>query len=349
MRRFWLFRSNLKNLEYYHNDFYHNLENFKEGCHDFYMIFPLWLLENNYFDEVTIWRLSYIPLNDIIFDVNGKKYIQSWVTNFNQTMYVPSPNLSFFRGGFKEYDDVTKSNPKRFGLKLYLGAGKRITSQWRGVYDCYLMEDERDFLPMSKYNSAAFYKTASPSIFHEIESFDKEWDICWPCNFEQIKYKGQKFFLDLISRSPFLKSLKIVHCGNKSEVGKKICEEKGIKNIHFAGQVNRTELNMFLNRSKFGLNLSNIQDGCPRVSTEILMSSTPLIISEETRLLSYYKRKGVVEVNQKNIEEKIKYAIDNYPALKEDVRNVIKNELSFDNICKRNLEIWEKIGGLHFR
>jgi hypothetical protein len=101
---------------------------------------------------------------------------------------------------------------------------------------------------------------------------------------------------------------------------------------------------MFLNRSKFGLNLSNLQDGCPRVSTEILMSGTPLIVSEETRLLKYYKQQGVMEVNQKNIVNRIKFAMDNYEILKDQVSYVIKNELSFDNICKKNIELWQKIG-----
>jgi hypothetical protein len=346
MRRFWLFRSNLKTLEYYHDPFYHDLKNFKEGCHDFYMLLPLWLLENDYFNEVTIWRLSSIPLNDIVFDVNGKKYIQRWVTNFIQCIDYESPDISFFRGGFKEYDNVTRERPGYFGLKLYLGAGRRITSQWGGVYDYYLMEDERDFLPISKYNNIPFYKTASPSIFHQInnEMFYKEWDICWPCNFEQIRYKGQELFLNTIADSVGLRDLKIVHCGNREDVAKKMCEVKKIKNIHFTGKVTRTELNMFLNRSKFGLNLSNLQDGCPRVSTEILMSGTPLIINEETRLLKYYKQKGVVEVNQKNIEEKIKLALFNYDTLKKEVEVAIQNELSFENTCKKNIELWEKIG-----
>lgn len=344
MRTFWLFRSNLKTLEYYHDPFYQDFKNFKEGCHDFYMLFPLWLLENDYFDEVVIWRLSSIPLKDIVFDINGKKYIQRWVTNLIECIDYDPPEISFLRGGFKEYDDVTKNRPGYFGLKLYLGAGRRITSQWGGVYDYYLLEDERDFLPMSKYNNIPFYKTASSQIFQPIESFDKEWDICWPCNFEQIRYKGQEYFLDLLEKNKELQNLKIVHCGNKDDLAKKMCEKRGIKNIHFAGKVSRTELNMFLNRSKFGLNLSNLQDGCPRVSTEILMSGTPLIINEETRLLKYYKQKGVVEVNQKNIVDKFKFAFINYNLLKDEVKDAINNELSFDTICRKNIELWQKIG-----
>jgi len=308
------------------------------------MLLPLWLLENDYFDEVVIWRLIDRDKEPIYFSVNNKHYYQMFVRDFREVFSFTKPEISFFRGGFKEYDEITKTNPKHFGLKLYLGAGRRITSHWGGVYDFYLMEDERDFHPISKCNKIPFYKTASPQIFHPIESIDKEWDICWPCNFEQIRYKGQELFLDLVFKSKILQNLRIVHCGNKSEVGKKMCEERKINNIYFSGHVNRTELNMFLNRSKFGLNLSNIQDGCPRVSTEILMSGTPLIINEETRLLNYYKQKGVIEVNKENFEKKIEEGIEKYKQLKQQVNNAINNELSFDNICKKNIELWQKIG-----
>ena len=70
MRRFWLFRSNLIPLEYYHE--FKDLDTFEKNCHDYYMLLPLWLLQNNFFDEVTIWRLTKNPKEDIIFDVNGK-------------------------------------------------------------------------------------------------------------------------------------------------------------------------------------------------------------------------------------------------------------------------------------
>ena len=228
MRRFWLFRSDLAALEYYHK--YKDLEIFKENCHDYYMLLPIWLLENDYMDEVIIWRLTKTWKKDIIFDVNGKKYIQKWVKNFNETLKYPSPDITFWRGGFKKYDTVTSMHPEHFGLKLYLGAGRRILPQWGGVYDVFLMEDERDFVERKK--CLPFYKTASPFIFHPIES-EIKWDICWPCNFTQIKFKGQEEFIKMISQRPKLKEYSIVHCGNKPEVGKSICKRYKVENIEF--------------------------------------------------------------------------------------------------------------------
>lgn len=338
MRRLYLFRSNLKSLEYYHK--YHTLEEFLNNCHDYYLLFPLWTLVQNHFDEVIIWRLSDKPLPDIIFDIEGKKFIQKWLTNLSHVLDYPSCDVSFWRGGFREYDIVTRMKPDHFGLKLYLGAGKRTFPQWGGIYDIFLIEDERDFVKGRM--CLPFYKTASPYIFKPLSSKLK-WDICWPCNFTQINYKGQEFFINLISKNDSLKKLKIVHCGNKPEVGKKLCQKVGIKNIEFTGSVDRIKLNEILNKSKFGLNLSNLQDGCPRISTEIIMSGTPLILRDSVRILNYYKKPGVLVFNDNSLSKGIQNCMFNYDKYKKYILNLIDNELSFENISKKNIEEWKKI------
>ena len=98
MKTFWLFRSNLKPLESYHQ--YRNVETFEKNCYDFYMLYPLWLLRSGAFDQVIVWRLTDTPKfdrlptrEDINFLVDGKRYIQMWVTNFNETIYMPSPAI----------------------------------------------------------------------------------------------------------------------------------------------------------------------------------------------------------------------------------------------------------------
>jgi hypothetical protein len=339
MRRFWLFRSNIRHLEYYHE--FRDLETFKKKCHDYYMLFPLWLLEKGYFDEVTIWRLTNKSIDSTIrFNVNGKKYIQRWVNNFHDTLRYPPPEMSFWRGGFPEYDFVTRDKPEHFGKKIYLGAGRRVFPQWGGKYDMFLMEDERDIIKNA--NCVPFYKTASPQIFHPLKK-DIKWDICWPCNFTQLKYKGQKLFISQISKDSNLQRLKIAHCGNESEVGKDLCTKFGVSNIKFFGYINRERLNELLNESKFGLNLSNDIDGCPRVSTEILMSGAPLIIRDKTRLLKDFRKKGVVEVCEKNIPHKVMWALDHYSNLKNDVADVINSVLSFDHTNQKNIDIWKKM------
>jgi hypothetical protein len=305
------------------------------------MLLPLWLLQNDFFDEVTIWRLTKNPKEDIVFDVNGKKYIQKWVTNFNKTFDYPKPDISYWRGGFQEYDQVTKTNPNHFGLKLYIGTGKRIYPQYGGQYDCYLQEDVKDF-DVNK-PCLPFYKTASPYIFHPLENIKVQYDICWPANFTQNKYKGQDYFMNLVGHCPKLKSLRIIHCGNKPEVGKKMAKKYNVTNIKFAGHVDRPTLNKYLNESKFGLCLSNREDGCPRVATEILMSGTPMILRKMTRLLPYYKEPGVIGANDNNMIVKIMDGFSKWPGLKLDLHDAIKTKLSFDTICQKNIDLWKQL------
>ncbi len=340
MRIFWLFRSNIKNFEYYHK--YETVEEFEKNCHDFYMLFPIWLLRKGYVDTVVVWRLSKISVNDVDFVVDGKLYSQRWVRDFSEVFKYPKPQISFFRGGFKEYDTVTKQKPDHFGLKLYLATGRRTYPQWGGIYDVFIQEDERDFRADRK--CLPFFKTASPKIFFPYITLETEqnehYDICWPCNFTQIRYKGQEFFIKNISENKDLQKLKIAHCGNKPEVGKKLCKQYGVNNIEFMGLVDRQRLNVILNHSKLGLCLSNLQDGCPRVVTEILTSGTPLVISNLTRVLPYYKKKGVIEVNQKNINGKIRGAIKKYRQHRLEAAQVAIKELCFDVIMQKNIDSW---------
>jgi len=342
MNNFWLFRSNIKHLEYYHK--YDNLEDFERNCHDFYMLFPIWLLREGHFDSVVIWRLSDNPPKEIVFNVDGHAYIQRWVRNFSEVLKYPKPGMSFFRGGFKEYDTLTRENPNSFGLAIYLATGRRIYSQWGGKYGLYVQEDPGDFRKDKKCQP--FFKTASPDVFRLYPWFKTDawkYDICWPCNFKQIRYKGQEQFIKAVSKSAYLKSLKIVHCGNQPQVGKNMCKKYSVSNIEFKGEVDRTELCRVLNMSKFGLCMSNKNDGCPRVVTEILMSGTPLFLSDQTRLLPYYKKRGVIEVNDNNISEKIREGLAYFPRYKQDVMKAIKTTLSFDTICQKNIDIWKNV------
>jgi len=232
MKTFWLFRSNLKHLEYYHR--YDNLPQFEAECHDFYMLFPIWLLRKEYFDAVVIWRLSDKPLKEINFIVNGRLYSQRWIRNLSEVFNYPKANISFFRGGFKEYDTVTKQKPDHFGLKLYLATGRRTSPQWDGVYDYLLQEDKRDML-FRDHKSLPFYKTASPNIFYPYvnQISNIHYDICWPCNFKQIRYKGQEYFIQTIAKNKDLQKLSIAHCGNKPGVGKNYVKSMELKILSF--------------------------------------------------------------------------------------------------------------------
>ncbi len=333
--RIWLFRSNLRELEPYHK--YLNLEEFEKECHDFYILQLIWFLRNNKFDEAVVWRLTpKVDQSDIVFDINGKKLIQKFVKDFSQCFIYPKPNVSFFRGGFPEYDRVVSSSPSFFGLKLYLAAGRRVNPKNK-IYDKILVESEKDLRSAS---FIPFYKTANPLIFKPLNVERPKYDLIWICNFSQLRFKGQDFFFEKVSKSAFLKSLKILHIGNKRVIGSSVCKNMGIQNIRFGGYFTRPEVNLYLNHGKFGIVTSNTIDGCPRVSTEVMCSGTPLILREQTRLLKYYKDFGsVIPFNDSNLEEIVRYCIKNYQALKHKAIKNIDN-LSMDKICTKNLDLW---------
>ena len=336
MKSFWLFRSNLRSLEDYHQ--YKTLKEFKNNCWDFYLLLPLWLLENDYFDQVIIWRLQpKQKQEDIIFEINGRQYVQRWINSFNEVYKYPKPNISFFRGGFREYCNVIKGNKKVFGKSLYLGAGQRVLPQYGGNYDINLFESE---IELKKHKGIPFYKTSNPNIFKSFKNPNKKYDLCWPHNWTQIRYKGGEFFISKIANCPFLKSLKIVHCGNNPNVGRNLCKKYRVDNIEFVDRLSRPELNSLLNESRFGIVTSTLNDGCPRISTEIISSGTPLLIRNSTRLMNFYKNKGVVQFNDKNIISVINKAFVNYDNYSKEVLEVISNDLSFDEICKKNIDLW---------
>lgn len=336
MKRFYLIRSNITDLEYYHK--YKTLEEFENNCHDFYLLFPLWLIKNNYIDEVIIFRLTNKSRPNIEFDINGKKFKQVWVHNFIEIGKYPQPIISLWRGGFKEYDEVVKKI--KVGFSMYLGTGKRVYPQFGGNYNIYLQEDLKDY--NENYNNLPFYKISAPKVFHKRSEDCYSWDICWPCNNTQWKYKGQTEFIEILSKSKLLKKLRIIHCGNQPDKLKKLCEKNNITNIDFLGHIDRMDLSDILKKSRFGLCMSNREDGCPRVVTEILGTGTPLIISEKTRLLPFYKEGGVIEINSNNAEKQILHNIKNYKTIKNILYNRINTDLNFNSICKKNIDLWRK-------
>jgi len=341
--KFWMFRSNLRPLENYHS--IKNLETFKKECHDFYLLQLIWYLENDYIDEAIVWRLR--PKDESIEDIHwyfgGKCFSQCWVDNFEESLNQNGlkADISFFRGGFPEYDKLTlHKNSNNLGIKLYLGAGQRTYPQYGGQYDKILVEEEINF----KQNTVPFYKTANPNIFYpQIPVGDSLFDICFISNFSQLRYKGQEQFIKQVSESKYLKSLKIVHAGNKPEIGIKLCEKYNVKNITFIGWIDKPKLNTLLNKSKLGLVYSNKLDGTPRVITEVLTTSTPCAVSENTRLLDYYKgpEGGVFTFPDKELEYHISIYLNLIQSITEQTIEY-KYKISMKNICKLNWKNWTK-------
>jgi len=341
--KFWLFRSNIRPLENYHS--IKDLETFKKECHDFYLLQLIWYLENDYINEAIVWRLrpkdEHQTIKNKHWKINDKWFSQVWVDDFEEAL-LQGPlkaDISFFRGGFPEYDKITKhDNKEKLGLKLYLGAGQRVYPKFGGKYDKFLFEEELSF----GKTTMPFYKTANPNIFYpQISVVNNVYDICFISNFTQLRYKGQEQFIKQVSESKYLQSLRIVHVGNKPEIGTQLCSKYNVYNIEFKGWVDKPELNKIINQSLLGLVYSNNTDGCPRVITEILATCTPLLVSENTRLLDYYKRYGVIVFQDKNFEKYVKICMDKiYDITEELILN--QSRFSMSSVCKLNWKLWTK-------
>ena len=341
--KMWLFRSNLRPLENYHS--IEDIETFKEECHDFYVLQLIWYLENEFIDEGIVWRLRPLSEHKTIsnkhWKVNGKWFSQVWVDEFEEALEqnTLATDISFFRGGFPEYDRLTKHKSKhKLGTKLYLGAGQRVYPKYGGKYDKILFEEEVTF----GKNSVPFFKTAQSNIFYpKLPMATPLFDICYIANFSQLSYKGQEKFIKQVADSEYLQSLRIVHLGNKPEIGTALCDKYNVYNIQFKGWVDRDESNNIINSSKFGLVYSNQTDGSPRVISEILSTGTPLFISDQTRALNYYRCPGVISFNDADFERVVKVGMEHHFLIKEQAMKS-RRRFSMDLICQRNWKEWTK-------
>lgn len=346
MKTLYLFRSNLRHLEYYHK--YDNLKEFEKNCHDFYLLFPLELLKMGKFDKAIIWRLINKPKDDIVFKFKndlGKKvlFVQKFCyKSFNEAFALPRPDVTIFRGGFKEYDDVVNHISGFFGKTFYLGASRRLLPSYGGMYDVILYESELDLPkkinPMIKFKR--FFKTANPKIFYPINK-TPEFDMVWPWKYTSDQRKGEKFFLSAIRNHPGLQKLKVYHCGNEVKKVKKLFNSYGVNNIVCDDIKHYHDMNEVINNGICGLLTSGKEDGCPRLSTEILSCGVPLLIRNKTRILNYYDGHGNIKyVDANDLYAKFNFIKENRNVIVENMKKRLSNDLSIREICLMNIKEW---------
>jgi len=347
MKTLYLFRSNLKSLEYYHS--ITDVDDFERNCHDFYLLMPFYFLKMGIFDKVYIYRLSDKKRNTIKFKVKNRKgtkgiFYQVFSTdNFKDVFQNPDkPDVSIFRGGFKEYDTLINMNRKFFGKSFYLGASRRFHPNYGGEYDYILYESEHDLFMNQKNNFKykRFFKTANPKIFYPKE-LKKEFDIIWPWKYTSDFRKGEKFFLNAVKNNNGLKQLRIYHCGNEPEKAKKLFRQYGINNIVCDSNKHYHDMADVLNMGFCGLVTSDKEDGCPRLSTEIMACATPLVIRDKTRILNYYRGGGMLRYyDEHSMYNQIIYAIKKYDSIRNSLKERLLHDLSIETICEMNLKEW---------
>jgi hypothetical protein len=331
MRRFMLWRSDILDLEDYHR--YIDITSFVRECWDIYLLMGISFLEQDLFDEVIICRLSDITRNDIVFNIGEKKFIQRWFVDPYSVFDFPAPDYTLWRGGFKVYDELMNYNSDFFGRTIYLGASWRTVPQFGASYDTIVVEKEEH---LQIAGTRPFYKTANQLIYHPMENQEKIYDLCWIANFKQIKSKGQQYFLEEIAKSKFLRKLKILHIGNKEEIGIEMARNLGIRNIEFIGSQYRRDINKHLNMSKCSICTSNERDGSPRVMTEVICSGTPLILRSKASILDFYIKNFDVHIfDDENLESVVQNALKNCDKKRNNL-----DIMSIDNIAKMNYNIW---------
>jgi len=346
MKTFYLFRSDIRKLEYYHK--YTTLEEFEKLCHDFYLLMPLEFLKMGVFNKVIIWRLIDKPKKDIIFKFKnelGNKviFIQKFcVHSFEEIFSLPRPNVSIFRGGFKEYDILINKISGFFGKTFYLGASRRFLPVYGGKYDYILYESELDIPKTNKENIKfmKFYKTSNPNIFYPLDAIP-EFDMVWPWKYTRDHRKGELFFLDAIKKHSGLQKLKIYHCGNEVEKTKKLFKKYGVTNIICDDIKHYHDMNEIINNGICGLLTSDKEDGCPRLSTEILSCAIPLLIRNTTRILDYYFGHGRIDyVTYDDLYSKFLFIKENRKKIVNKMKDRLQKDLSMREICKKNIEEW---------
>jgi len=352
MKIFYLFRSNLRHPEYYHK--YKTLSEFEYNCHDFYLLFPLELLKMGKYDKVIIWRLTDIPRDDIVFKFKneiGTKgiFIQKFCTrSFDEAFSLPRPDVSVFRGGFQEYDSVINKIPGFFGKTFYLGASRRLTPQYGGEYDIILYESELDLSSTeskSKFIFKRFFKTTNPKIFYHDDNIKPEFDIIWPWKYTSDHRKGEHFFLESIKKHSGLhglRQLKIYHCGNEPKKAKKLFDSYGVSNIICDDIKHYHDMSDIINNGICGLLTSDKEDGCPRLSTEILSCCVPLLIRNKTRLLDYYNGFGRFNyIDGNDLYNKFMFIKENRSEIVDRLKIRVRKDLSLREICNMNVKEWE--------
>jgi len=70
------------------------------------------------------------------------------------------------------------------------------------------------------------------------------------------------------------------------------------------------------------------------------MSGTPLLLRKSTRLLSYYKKSGLIIFDDKSIKNKIQHGMFKYDVYKEQAMENVQQKISAEKVCNMNLHIW---------
>jgi len=204
----------------------------------------------------------------------ASNFTERWTPSFKGPLPKYEPDVIFCRGGFPEYHHVLAQFPKAY--KIYYGAGRRYLPQ-KGFYDYDLilqdspgqLEKCKKLFP--KIKSSLFIKPAADNLFRHQVGIEKKYDICFPANGKQWRFKGHKFVFETCP-----KDLSVYNIGNAS----KLPVPSNVTQKRFL----RPQVAAEMQKCRVGIVCSGADiDSCPRVIPEMLACNLPVVVLNTTR------------------------------------------------------------------
>ena len=234
-------------------------------CDDIYTLILAKMVENtDYKAQIWYWGGKRIKQYN-----NNVKEVR--VSSFSRETIHFMPDIIIARGGFAEYDVVMERYPHAF--KIYYGAhAERFYPEGFCDYNVILVDspEQKQICEQMFPNIHCEYllKPAADNIIYAIEGNTKEYDICFPANGKQMKFKGHEFVY-ITSPSQF----KILNLGNPCKLHKPPhITQKRVLRKNIAKEYAKCKVGIICCNK--GL------DSCPRVLPEMLACNIPVICTD---------------------------------------------------------------------
>lgn len=235
-------------------------------CDDIYTLICYEISKRNNHVEVLYWngeRKHFFSDNLVEKRVpNLKKYEPSF-----------KPDVIFARGGFSTYDPLVRKFP--YAIKLYYGAHAKRFNPLYGTsipdqYDGIIVDSEEQMKACKKdfpnTPSFRFIKPAPENIMNAHRNVPKQYDICFPANGRQKKFKGHEFVFSTVP-----KDLSLLNLGNRSGLS----HPSNVTSY----RVLRKDIAKEYAKCKIGIICCNKGlDSCPRVLPEMLYCNLPIVV-----------------------------------------------------------------------
>lgn len=209
----------------------------------------------------------------------AENFVERWVPSYTSHFSSFIPDVTFCRGGFKEYIPILRRFPK--ALKMYYGAGRRFIPQDGFLdYDILLQDSptqvEYAMKECPNISSVLFFKPAPDKLFYPIEGIEKEYDVCYPADGRPPR-KGHDFIYSTVPGD-----LKILNLGFPTK------RFKLPSNID-SYRVLKPELSKYMQKCKIGIVASTngtglfglSYDSCPRIIPEMIACGLPIVVLDE--------------------------------------------------------------------